>query len=442
MQGLVEGTAIGSNEAESRRFFPRLDWKTISLASIGGGLEFYDFIVYGVFAQYIAKAFFPAEDPAVSLVNTFAVFAIGYLSRPIGGIFISHIGDRFGRRRAFLLSLIAMTAATMAMATMPTHGSIGLSATIIFIALRFIQGCCVGGELPGAITYVVETAPRRAGLACGIMFFCVNTGSFIAVFVSSMLHSYLSPDDMQSYGWRVGFAVGGVLGVIGFLLRSRLQESELFKTLGEKRAARLPALEVIKSHWVPILLGVGVVGINQAFIAILNVGMTPYLSRVAGYDVKSATSVISYAVGLLSFGIVAVGFASDFLPRRRILQLGTFLLMVGSYPLYQAILGQTVNLYLLFTVAVLVCALVTGTFGAVAAELFPTRLRFSGLAISYNLAAALVGGFTPLVTSWIVATSGDKAAPGIYLSIVAALGFVSALLLKRYSPSDEARLDR
>ena len=442
MKALADGTAAGLSEVGSRRFFPRLDWKTISLASIGGGLEFYDFIVYGVFAQYIAKAFFPAEEPAVSLANTFAVFAIGYLSRPIGGVFISHVGDKFGRRRAFLLSLVAMTAATMAMAAMPTYGSIGLSATILFIAMRFLQGCCVGGELPGAITYVVETSPRRAGFACGIMFFCVNTGSFIAVFVSSLLHSYLSADEMQSYGWRIGFAVGGVLGVLGFLLRSRLQESELFKTLGEKRAARIPALEVIKSHWVPILLGVGVVGINQAFIAILNVGMTPYLSRVAGYDVKTAASVISYAVGLLSFGIVAVGFVSDLMPRRRILQSGTFLLMIGSYPFYQAILGQAVNLYLLFTVAALVCALVSGTFGAVAAELFPTRLRFSGLAISYNLAAALAGGFTPLVTSWIVATSADKAAPGIYLSIVAALGFVSALLLSRFSPSDEAKIDR
>jgi MFS family permease len=145
---------------------------------------------------------------------------------------------------------------------------------------------------------------------------------------------------------------------------------------------------------------------------------------------------------LLSFGIVAVGFVSDLMPRRRILQSGTFLLMIGSYPFYQAILGQAVNLYLLFTVAALVCALVSGTFGAVAAELFPTRLRFSGLAISYNLAAALAGGFTPLVTSWIVATSADKAAPGIYLSIVAALGFVSALLLSRFSPSDEAKIDR
>jgi len=436
----ADGTATALNEVESRRFFPRLDWKTISLASIGGGLEFYDFIVYGVFAQYIAKAFFPAEDPAVSLVNTFAVFAIGYLSRPIGGVFISHIGDKFGRRRAFLLSLITMTAATIAMAVTPTYGSIGLSATILFIALRFLQGCCVGGELPGAITYVVETAPLRAGFACGIMFFCVNTGSFIAVFVSSTLHACLSVDAMQSYGWRIGFAVGGVLGVLGFLLRSRLQESELFKTLGEKRAGRIPALEVIKSHWASILLGVGVVGINQALIAVLNVGMTPYLSGVAGYDVKTATSVISYAVGLLSFGIVAVGFASDLITRRGILQLGTFLVMVASYPLYQAILGHAVNIYVLFTMAVLVCALVSGTFGAIAAELFPTRLRFSGLAISYNLAAALVGGFTPLITSWLVVTSGNRAAPGIYLSILAALGFVSALLLKRLRPSDQ--LDR
>ncbi|MBR0896776.1 MFS transporter [Bradyrhizobium tropiciagri] len=442
MKVLADGSAAEVGKIESRSGLAGLDWKTISLASIGGGLEFYDFIAYGVFAQYIAKAFFPAEDPAVSLVNTFAVFAVGYLSRPFGGVLFSHVGDTFGRRRAFLISLITMTAATMAMAAVPAYETIGLAATVLFIFLRFIQGCCVGGELPGAITYVVETAPRRAGLACGVMFFCVNTGSFIAVFVSSMLHSYLTADEVQSYGWRIGFAVGGVLGVVGFLLRSKMQESELFKSLGERRTAQIPAMEVIRSYWGPVLLGVGIVGINQAFIAILNVGMTPYLSRVAGYDVKIATSVISYAVGLLSFGIVAVGFVSDLLPRRRIFQLGALLLIVGSYPLYQAILGKTVDLYLLFAVAAVVCALVSGTFGALAAELFPTRLRFSGLAISYNLAAALAGGFTPLITSWIVATGEDKAAPGIYLSIVAAVGLFSALLLGRVSSGEEARIDR
>ncbi len=421
---------------------PRLDWKTISLASIGGGLEFYDFIIYGTFAQYIARVFFPGDDPGISMAKTFAVFAVGYLSRPLGGVVISHIGDRFGRRRAFLLSLLIMTMATIAMAVMPGFATIGLAAPICFIMLRFIQGCCVGGELPGAITYVVETAPHRAGLACGIMFFCVNTGAFIATFVSSTLHSYLSVPDMEGYGWRIGFAIGGVLGVIGFFLRSNLHETAVFKALGQAKAARLPAMEVLRSHWVAILIGIGFVSVNQAFITTLNVAMTPYLTNVAGYDVRTATVVVSYAVGLLSLGIVATGFASDFVPRRWILQAGTFLLMILSYPLYRALSTHSANVFLLFTMVALVCALVSGTFGTVAAELFPTRLRFSGLAIAYNLAAALLGGFAPLVTSGLVAVSGDKSAPGAFLAIVAGIGFLSALSLKWLQRPGQTAIER
>lgn len=438
MNNLTESKLAGPDEYGT---FSRSEWKTISLASIGGGLEFYDFIVYGTFAQYIARVFFPGDDPGVSLVKTFAIFAVGYLARPLGGVVISHIGDRFGRRRAFLLSLVVMTAATLSMAAMPGFATIGIAAPIGFIATRFIQGCCVGGELPGAVTYVVETAPRRAGLACGVMFFCVNTGAFLATVVSSILHACLSAPEMEGYGWRIGFAIGGVLGVVGFVLRSSLHETAVFKALGEKRAARLPAVEVLRSHWLTILVGIGIVGVNQALIAILNVALTPYLTTVAGYDARTATMAVSYTFGLLSLGIVAIGFASDFMPRRWILQTGTFLVMVLSYPLYRALVGHSADIFVLLTAAALVCALVAGTFGTIAAELFPTRLRFSGLAIAYNL-AALVGGFAPLVTSWIVEASGDKAAPGIFLSIVAGVGFISALSLKRLQPLGHAAIER
>lgn len=438
MNNVTESKLAGPDEYGT---IPRLDWKTISLASIGGGLEFYDFIVYGTFAQYIARVFFPSDDPGISLIKTFAVFAVGYLARPLGGVVISHIGDRFGRRRAFLLSLVVMTAATLSMAAMPGFATIGIAAPIGFITLRFIQGCCVGGELPGAVTYVVETAPHRAGLACGVMFFCVNTGAFLATVVSSTLHAYLSAPEMEGYGWRIGFAIGGVLGVVGFFLRSSLHETTAFKALGEKRAARLPAVEVLRSHWLPILVGIGIVSVNQALIAILNVALTPYLTTVAGYDARTATMAVSYTFGLLSLGIVVTGFASDFIPRRWILQIGTFLVMVLSYPLYRALLGHSADIFVLLTAAALACALVAGTFGTIAAELFPTRLRFSGLAIAYNL-AALVGGFAPLVTSWIVEASGDKAAPGIFLSIVAGVGFISALSLKWLQPPGQAAIER
>lgn len=171
---------------------PLINWRTTILASLGGALEFHDFIVHGIFAPYIAAAFFPASDPPTFLMRAFAAFAVGCLPRPVGGIVPSHFGDRFGRRRIFLFSLLLMTAATVGMALMPGCRPLGIAATAGFVFLRFVQGFCVGGELPGAITYVVEAAPRRAGLACGVVFFFVNTGVFLASSVSTGLHAALS----------------------------------------------------------------------------------------------------------------------------------------------------------------------------------------------------------------------------------------------------------
>ncbi|MGY4238336.1 MFS family permease [Bradyrhizobium sp. USDA 4449] len=404
--------------------------KTISLASLGGGLEFYDFIVYGIFAKYIGQTFFPSSDPAVSLVAAFAIFAVGYLSRPLGGIILSHIGDRFGRRRAFMISLIVMTAATLVMAAMPGYATIGASAAVLFAILRFIQGCCVGGELPGAITYVVETAPKRAGLACGIMIFCVNTGAFLANGVSSVLHGILSPEAVQEYGWRIAFLVGGLLGIIGYRLRSSLHETQVFRSLEAAKIARLPAVDVLRNHWIPVLIGVGIISINQALIATLNVAMAPYLSQVAGYDSRLAANAISYSIGFLSLGIIVIGYLSDFMSRRHLYLAGTIGIAVGAYPFYVSLLAHSISLFGFLAMFAATCALVSGTFGAISAELFPDRLRFSGLAISYNLSAAIVGGFTPLIVSIISEMTGNRAAPGIFLSSLAGLGIVSALCLR------------
>lgn len=406
-----------------------LDWKTISLASIGGGLEFYDFIVYGIFAKYIASTFFPATDPNMSLVAAFAAFAIGYLARPLGGVIVGHLGDRFGRKGAFTLTLIAMTCATLAMALTPSYAAIGPAATVIFVALRFFQGCCVGGELPGAITYVVETAPRRAGLACGLMFLCVNTGSLLANGASSLLHALLSVETVQVYGWRIAFGIGAILGVFGFFLRSSLRETEAFRALGQHQIARIPALDVIRRHWPHVLIGIGIVSINQALIATLNVAMAPFLMQVAGYENALAANAVSLSIAVLSLGILLFGFASDFVPRQFIYLAGTITVALGAYPFYAIIISHSANIYLLFALGGSVCSLIAGTFGAIAAELFPNRLRLSGLAISYNLSAAMIGGFTPLIVSWISASSGDKAAPGIFLVTLACVGIASGLAL-------------
>ena len=221
----------------------RADWRLILLASLGGALEFYDFVVYSQFARYIGLNFFPNDDEMVSLIVSFSVFAVGYFARPLGGIFFSHIGDRIGRRRVLIVTILAMSAATAGIGLLPTYAEWGITASILLVLLRIVQGFCLGGELPGAISYVVETAPRRSGFSVGVVFFCVNTGVALAALLNLVVHEMLTPEEIQAWGWRIGFLVGGGLGLVSFVLRLKLEESREFariRAVGRRlgRAAR------------------------------------------------------------------------------------------------------------------------------------------------------------------------------------------------------------
>ena len=190
------------------------------LASLGGALEFYDFIVYGVFAGSIAAAFFPATDPLVGQVLTFSIFAGGYLARPFGGMLLGALGDRFGRRNVFLISLGLISASTVLMGFLPGYAAWGAWAAFAMVALRLVQGLCLGGELPCAIVYAVETAPTRGGFACGVLFFCVNSGVSLAALVSLAINGLMAPEAAAAYGWRIAFVLGGVTGLLSFLVRA------------------------------------------------------------------------------------------------------------------------------------------------------------------------------------------------------------------------------
>lgn len=173
-------------------------WKTVILASLGGSLEIYDFIIYGIFAREIARQFFPATDPLASLISTFSVFAIGYVSRPLGGIVLSSLGDRYGRRVIFLVSVLAMSAATIGIGLIPGYASIGVLAPVLLVLLRLAQGFFLAGELPCSITYVVEEIPARASLVSGLVILCLNSGVLTATLISLALHALLSAADRKS----------------------------------------------------------------------------------------------------------------------------------------------------------------------------------------------------------------------------------------------------
>src|SRR5262244_1261485 len=194
-------------------------WRIVLLASLGGTLEFYDFVIFGVFAKDIADAIFPSTTPLVSLMQSFGAFAVGYLARPIGGIVLSHFGDKYGRRRVFLVSIFVMSGATFGMGLVPAFAAWGAAASVLMVSLRLLQGFCLGGELPGALTYVVETAPSHAPFVCGVVFSCVTMGVAAATGVSLAVRTWLPAALVPSYGWRIAFMLGGLGGLLSFALR-------------------------------------------------------------------------------------------------------------------------------------------------------------------------------------------------------------------------------
>src|SRR4051812_18234915 len=232
-------------------------WRIVLLASLGGTLEFYDFVVFGIFARDIGAAIFPASSPLVSLMASFAAFATGYLARPLGGIVLSHYGDRHGRRPVFLGSVFVMSAATLGMGFVPAYAQWGAAASALMVTLRIVQGFCLGGELPGALTYVVETAPRMSPFVCGVVFACVTMGVAAATGVSLSLRTLLAPEVVPVLAWRIAFILGGLGGILSFLLRRSLQESPEFVRV-RTLAARQPFREVIRTHARPVLVGCAV----------------------------------------------------------------------------------------------------------------------------------------------------------------------------------------
>jgi MFS family permease len=404
----------------------------ILLASLGGALEFYDFVVYSQFARYIGGNFFPNDDPMVSLVTSFSVFAVGYFARPLGGIFFSHIGDRIGRRRVLIITILAMSAATAGIGLLPTYAQWGIAASVLLVVLRVVQGFCLGGELPGAISYVVETAPRRSGFSVGVVFFCVNSGVLLAALLNVVVHQNLSVEEIGDWGWRIGFLVGGGLGLVSFFLRLSLEESKEFARIrSTASASAVPIAELLRTHSRAVLVGVGILAVTAGFNGLL-FAMPAFLPATMGYEAAQASEAQTVALAIMSAGLLFVAWLSDRVPRKPLALVGTALLVVLAWPFFAAAQSHSVDLLLLFALAGVVGSICAGTVIAISADLFPTRIRFSGVALSYNLAFTVFSGLAPVVAAELTLKTGVPATAAYYMIGCAALSFVAALVMHRY----------
>ncbi|SDV46851.1 MFS transporter [Chitinasiproducens palmae] len=407
----------------------RQKWKTVVLASLGGSLEIYDFIIYGIFAREIAQQFFPASDPLASLIATFSVFAIGYVSRPLGGIVLSSLGDRFGRRIIFLVSVLAMSASTIAIGLVPSYAAIGMAAPILMVLLRLSQGFFLAGELPCSITYVVEEMPRRASLVSGLVVFCLNSGVLTATLISLALHALLSAADVVNYGWRIAFIFGGLIGLLSYWLRTSLEESSEYQQLRGHKSRR-PFREVLRRYPAQIAVGVGVAGIVNAANSLLFVVLPSYMTAVLHHSASLVSAGQNLGIAAMSASLLLVAWLGDRIAPRFWHRLGVLVFLLGSYPFYRLVAAHAIDPIAVFVVIGSAGGLVNGAYAFLLADLFRTQVRFSGIALSLNLATVVFTGITPLLVTRLLHSVGPTA-PGIFMCGVALVALCASLCLRR-----------
>jgi MFS transporter, MHS family, proline/betaine transporter len=296
--------------------------------------------------------------------------------------------------------------------------------------LRLVQGFCLGGELPGALTYVVETAPRHSPFVCGVVFSCVTLGVATATGVSLAVRSWLPAALVPTLGWRIAFVLGGLGGLLSFVLRRSLEESPEFARM-KALAARQPFREVLQSHAASVVVGVSIIAATGGFNGLFFAHMAAYMSGVLQYDPRQA--VVSQTIGVVvhAFAILAVGRLADRVPPRLLLRIGALALVALAFPFYRALTGRTLHPTVLMILAGVCASLVNGTFAVLLTDLFPTRVRFSGVALGFNIAFTIFSGTAPLVATSLIRSTGLETAPAVVMVGCGLLTLVGSVGLAR-----------
>lgn len=418
--------------APAARPLTRQDYKTLSLAALGGALEFYDFIIFVFFATVIGQLFFPPSIPEwLRQLQTFGIFAAGYLARPLGGIIMAHFGDLLGRKKMFTLSILLMSVPTLLMGLLPTYHAIGLAAPVALLVLRILQGAAVGGEVPGAWVFVSEHVPaRHVGYACGTLTCGLTAGILLGSLVATASNTLFAPQELAEWGWRIPFLLGGVFGIASMYLRRWLHETPVFAEMQARKAlaAEMPLKAVVRDHRGAVAVSMLLTWMLSAGIVVV-ILMTPtFLQKQYGFDARTALVANSVATLCLSIGCVIAGALADRIGARRTLFFGGLFLAVSAWTFYTTI-GHRPDLLLpLYALT----GLAVGTIGAVPYVLvhaFPAHVRFSGLSFSYNVAYAIFGGLTPMVVTLMM--KQNPLAPAHYVVALCLLGMVTALFARR-----------
>ncbi|GAB3041051.1 MFS transporter [Oleiagrimonas citrea] len=413
---------------EASGLLRRQDVKTLALSALGGALEFYDFVIFVFLAGAIGQLFFPPETAEwLRTLQTFGLFAAGYLARPLGGIVMAHFGDRHGRKRMFMLSVLLMALPTLVIGLLPTYASIGYAAPLLLLAMRVLQGAAVGGEVPGAWVFVSEhVPPQRVGLACGVLTGGLTAGILLGSLIADVVHGAFGDDAVLHWAWRIPFLVGGVFGVLAVVLRRYLAETPVFRAMRERQALerRLPLSVVLRHHRRAIVMSMLMTWMLTAAIVVVILMLPALMPKLFGITPATALRANTAATLALTLGCVLTGLAVDRFGLRVTLGTGAAGLAATTYLLFAALAAGTSHLTALYALTGLFVGMVA-TVPVALVRSFPPAVRFSGISFAYNVAYALFGGLTPLAVSfWL---RNEAMAPAHYVAILCLLGVAIAL---------------
>lgn len=410
--------------------------KALIASLVGNSIEWYDYFLYGTATALVFnKLFFPSFDPVVGLMLSYLTFALPFFIRPLGGIVFAHIGDRIGRKKTLVATLMLMGVSTVLIGLLPSYESIGVLAPILLVTLRVIQGMGIGGEWGGSLLIAVEHSDeKKRALYGSVPQMGVPIGLLLGTFAMSLTTFLTTDEQFLSWGWRVPFLISAVLVGVGFWIRNGVEESEAFQKVKESgEMAKVPLVETLKHHWKEVLLATGMKVVETAPFYIFSTFIISYATKFVNMDRTVVLNSITISTLVCVLLIPVMGRLADRVGRRPLYLWGTVAMILYTFPYFMLVNTGSNGLLILANVIGLgiIWTPITAVLGTLYSEIFSTKVRYTGVTLGYQLGAALAGGTAPLIATALLSRYDNSYVPvAIYLMLASSLSLLAILLTK------------